>query len=666
MRFLKAMMIITGLGLVLTSCGSKTGDPDFKYSIDEFADIEVLRYQVPGWEDLTLQQKEYIYHLCEAAKSGRDITWDQNFKHNLEIRHLLENILENYAGDRKSADFQDFLVYAKRVFFSNGIHHHYANDKFFPACSRAYFERLAEAVGADKERTAFLLDVIYDPDLYPTLQYQGTEKDLVEASAVNFYDGVTAQEVNDFYTKMEDPSDPHPISYGLNSKLVKKDGKIVEQTWKADGLYGPAIEAIIGHLEAAREVAENDVQKKYIDELVDYYRTGDLRMWDQYNITWVGDTQSDVDFVNGFIEDYDDPLGRKASWEGIVNFRDREASKRTEIISDNAQWFEDHSPIDPRFRKEKVKGVSAKVINVAVIAGDNYPATAIGINLPNADWIRKEHGSKSVTIANITDAYALASEQRPKSVLSEFAWDQAEIDLCKKYGNITDNLHTDLHECLGHGSGQLLPGTPANALKEFTSTLEEARADLFALYYLADPKLVELGLLDSPEAYKAEYMSYIRNGIFTQFSRVELGKPNTEAHMQNRKLIADWCYEKGMPENVIEKKVRDGKTYFVINDFEKLRGLFGDLLAEIQRIKSEGDYEAGKELVQKYAVNIDPQLHKEVLERYASLDLKPYRGFINPDIVPVMKNGSVVDYEIVYGDDFLKQQLQYGRDYKTL
>ncbi len=666
MRFYKAMMIITGLGLVLTSCGSKTGDPDFKYSIDEFADIEVLRYQIPGWEDLTLQQKEYIYHLCEAAKSGRDITWDQNFAYNLEIRHLLENIIENYAGDCNSADYQDFLVYAKRVFFSNGIHHHYANDKFFPACSRTYFASLAEAVGADKERTDFLLEIIYNPDLYPTLQYQGTDKDLVEASAVNFYDGVTADEVNDFYAKMEDPSDPHPISYGLNSKLVKEDGKIVELKWKADGLYGPAIETIIEHLEKAANVAENDVQRKYIAELIDYYRTGDLRMWDQYNITWVGDTQSDVDFVNGFIEDYDDPLGRKASWEGIVNFRDREASKRTEIISGNAQGIEDHSPIDPRFRKEKVKGVSAKVINVAVIAGDNYPATAIGINLPNADWIRKEHGSKSVTIANITDAYALASEQRPKSVLSEFAWDQAEIDLCKKYGNITDNLHTDLHECLGHGSGQLLPSTPSNALKEFTSTLEEARADLFALYYLADPKLVELGLLDSPDAYKAEYMSYIRNGIFTQFSRVELGKPNTEAHMQNRKLIADWCYEKGMPENVIEKKVRDGKTYFVINDFEKLRGLFGDLLAEIQRIKSEGDYEAGKELVQKYAVHIDPQLHKEVLERYASLQLKPYRGFINPDIVPVVKDGQVVDYEVVYGDDFLKQQLQYGRDYKTL
>ena len=666
MRLIKAMIIAGGLGLVLTSCGSKTGDPQFKYSIDEFADIEVLRYQVPGWEDLTLQQKEYIYHLCEAAKSGRDITWDQNFAYNLEIRHLLENILENYQGERKGEAWDAFLVYAKRVFFSNGIHHHYANDKILPGCSRDYFASLAQAVGADPERTAGLLEVIFNPDLYPTLQYQGTDKDLVQASAVNFYDGVTTQEVNDFYAKMEDPADPHPISYGLNSKLVKKDGRIVELPWRADGLYGPAIKTIIGHLEAAREVAENDIQKKYIDELVAYYRTGDLRMWDQYNITWVGDTQSDVDFVNGFIEDYDDPLGRKASWEGIVNFRDREASKRTELISGNAQWFEDHSPIDPRFKKKEVKGVSAKVINVAVIAGDNYPATAIGINLPNADWIRKEHGSKSVTIANITDAYALASEQRPKSVLSEFAWDQAEIDLCKQYGNVTDNLHTDLHECLGHGSGQLLPGTPANALKEFTSTLEEARADLFGLYYMADPKLVELGLLDSPEAYKASYMSYIRNGIMTQFSRVELGKQNTEAHMQNRKLIADWCYEHGQADNVIEKKVRDGKTYFVINDFEKLRGLFGELLAEIQRIKSEGDYEAGKALVQQYAVNLDPELHKEVLERYASLGLKPYRGFINPDIVPVVKDGKVVDYQVVYGDDFLQQQLQYGKKYRTL
>ena len=666
MRLIKAMLITTGLGLVLTSCGSKTGDPDFKYSIDEFADIEVLRYQVPGWDDLSLQQKAYIYHLSEAAKAGRDITWDQNFKYNLEIRHMLENILENYSGERKGEQWDAFLVYAKRVFFSNGIHHHYANDKILPGCSQDYFAGLMTAVGTDPELAARLLPVMFDPDLYPTQQYQGTEKDLVEASAVNFYDGVTAQEVNDFYAAMEDPSDPHPISYGLNSKVVKEDGKVVEKTWKVGGIYGPAIEVIIGHLEDARAFAENDVQKQYIDELVEYYRTGDLRMWDQYNITWAGDTQSDVDFVNGFIEDYDDPLGRKASWEGIVNFRDREASKRTEIISENAQWFEDHSPIDPSFKKKEVKGVSAKVINVAVIAGDNYPATAIGINLPNADWIRKEHGSKSVTIANITDAYALASEQRPKSVLSEFAWDQAEIDLCKKYGHVTDNLHTDLHECLGHGSGQLLPGTPSNALKEFSSTLEEARADLFGLYYMADPKLVELGLLDSPEAYKAQYAGYIRNGLFTQFSRVELGKKNTEAHMQNRKLIADWCYEHGQADNVIEKKVRDGKTYFVINDYEKLRDLFGELLAEIQRIKSEGDYEAGKAMVLKYAVDIDPELHREVLERYATLDLKPYRGFINPEIVPVVKDGQAVDYQIVYGDDFLQQQLQYGKKYRTL
>ena len=667
MKRIEAMIAIAALGLALTSCGSKTGDPDFKYSIDEFADIEVLRYQVPLWEELSLQQKAYIYHLSEAAKAGRDITWDQNFKYNLEIRHLLENILENYTGERKSAEWNEFLVYAKRVFFSNGIHHHYANDKILPRCPRDYFAGLAAAVDADPVRTEFLLSVIYDPALYPTLQYQGTEKDLVEASAVNFYEGVTADEVNDFYARMEDPSDPHPVSYGLNSKVVKENGKVVEKVWKADGLYGPAIETIIGHLEKARAYAENEVQQQYIDELVAYYRSGDLRMWDQYNVTWVGETRGDVDFVNGFIEDYDDPLGRKASWEGIVNYRDREASRRTEIISANAQWFEDHSPVDPRFKKEEVKGVSAKVINVAVIAGDNYPATAIGINLPNADWIRKEHGSKSVTIANITDAYEMASEQRPKSVLTEFAWNQEEIDLCKKYGSITDNLHTDLHECLGHGSGQLLPGTPANALKEFTSTLEEARADLFGLYYIADPKLVELGLLDSPDAYKAQYMSYIRNGIMTQFSRVELGKPNTEAHMQNRKLIADWCYEQGRAENVIEKKVRDGKTYFVVNDFEKLRQLFGKLLAEIQRIKSEGDYEAGKELVLKYAVNIDPDIHKEVLARYASLDLKPYRGFINPDIVPVSgADGKVVDYKIVYGDDFLQQQLQYGKNYRTL
>lgn len=666
MNSFKTMAIIAGIGLALASCESKTGEADFKYSIDEFADIEVLRYQIPGWDDLTFQQKEYIYHLSEAAKAGRDITWDQYFKYNLEIRHILENILENYSGEKSGEQWDNFLVYAKRVFFSNGIHHHYADDKILPQCSSDYFASLMKAVGCPDEQAEKIIPVIFDPELYATKRYQGTDKDIVAASSVNFYDGVTAEEVNNFYEKMADPNDPQPISYGLNSKVVKVGGRITEEVWKADGLYGPAIKVITGHLMAAREVAENDLQKQYIDELVEYYTTGNLRTWDKYNISWVSDTDSDVDFVNGFIEDYDDPLGRKATWEGIVNFRDREASERTVTISNNAQWFEDNSPIDPRFRKAEVKGVSAKVINVAVIAGGNYPATAIGINLPNADWIRKEYGSKSVTIANITDAYDCATAQRPKSVLTEFAWDQAEIDMCKKYGSLVNNLHTDLHECLGHGSGQILEGVPANALKEFSSALEEARADLFALYYLADPKLVELGLVDNPDAYKAEYMNYIRNGLFTQFSRIELGKQNTEAHMQNRKLIAEWCYEKGKGANVIEKKIRDGKTYFVINDFDALRGLFGDMLAEIQRIKSEGDYEAGKNLIMTYAVNIDPDLHKEVLERYATLGLKPYRGFINPDIVPVEQGGKVVDYKVVYTDDFLAQQLKYGREYRTL
>jgi len=666
MRAFKTMLFMAVSAVVATSCGSKTGAPDFKYSIDEFADIEVLRYQIPGWDDLSFQQKEYIYHLSEAAKFGRDIIWDQNFKYNLRIRHILETVIENYKGERSGDEWSAFMVYAKRVFFSNGIHHHYANDKILPGCSEQYLAALMSASGIEECEAVEILPIMCDPELYPTSLYQGSEKDIVASSSINFYDGVTADEVNAFYDRMAAAGGPRPVSYGLNSKVVKEGNRLREIVWKIGGLYSPSLEKIVECLTKAAEVAENDVQKKYIAELIEYYRTGDLKMWDQYNITWVGDTDSDVDFVNGFVEDYDDPLGRKASWEGIVNFRDKAASERTLTISNNAQWFEDNSPIDPRFRKSEVKGVSAKVINVAVIAGDNYPATAIGINLPNADWIRKEYGSKSVTIANITDAYSIAAEQRPMSVLSEFAWDQNEIDMARKYGNVTDNLHTDLHECLGHGSGQILEGTPANALKEYTSTLEEARADLFALYYLADPKLVELGLLDSPDAYKAEYMSYIRNGIFTQFSRVELGKQNTEAHMQNRKLIADWCFEHGRANGVIEKKLRDGKTYFVINDFEALRGLFGTLLAEIQRIKSEGDYQAGKALVQKYAVNIDPALHKEVRERYSTLNLKPYKGFVNPDIVPVCKDGKVVDYKVVYVEDFLEQHLTYGKKYSTL
>ena len=644
------------------SCAPKQAD--FHYLIDEFADLKIMRYKVPGWEELSLGQKEYIYHLSEAAKYGRDIIWDQNCKWNLPVRHTLENILENYKGDRNCAEFAQFETYAKRVFFSNGIHHHYSEDKFFPECPREYFASLMAAVG---EENADLLEIIYNPDLLSQRKSTNASGDIVAESAVNFYEGVTRAEVEKFYADMVDPADKTPISYGLNSRLVKgPDGIIREEAYKVGGLYGPAIEKICEQLEMAAAVAENDAQKQYIASLVEYYRTGDLRLWDKYNIEWLSDTLGTVDFVNGFVEDYNDPLGRKATWEALVNFKDMEASRRTEIISANAQWFEDNSPVDQRFKKKEVKGVSAKVINAATLAGDCYPATPIGINLPNADWIRREHGSKSVTIANITAAYSKAAEESPRSMLSEFAWSEEEIALQKKYGSLTDDLHTDLHECLGHGSGQLLPGTSPNALGEFSSTLEETRADLFGLYYIADPKLVELGILPDMEAYKAQYASYIRNGIFTQFTRVELGRPNTEAHMQNRKLIADWCYEKGLKDNVIEKKVRDGKTYFVVNDYEALRGLFGDLLAEIQRIKSEGDYKAGKALVEKYAVNIDPELHKEVKERYAALNLKPYGGFVNPTIVPVKKGGKVVDYRIDYTQGYMEQMLEYGHKYATL
>ncbi len=666
MKLFTKMITIAGMAAALVSCSDKTAqEGEFKYLLDEFADLKIMRYQVPGWDDLSLQQKEYVYHLSEAAKYGRDIIWMQNNKYNLEIRKVLENVLGNYKGDRTSEDFAKFETYAKRVFFSNGIHHHYAEDKFFPECPQEYFAELMKAVG-DEAKCTELLPVVYDPAIFPARKVLSGD-DIVAASAVNFYENVTRAEVEKLYADMVDPDDKTPVSYGLNSRVVKgADGVVREEVYKVGGLYGAALEKICAELEKAAAVAENDAQKAYIADLVNYYRTGDLKLWDSYNVKWVKDTLGAVDFVNGFVEDYGDPLGRKATWEGLVNFKDNEASKRTELISENAQWFEDNSPVDERFKKETVKGVSAKVINVAVLAGDCYPAAPIGINLPNADWIRREHGSKSVTIANLTNAYNMAAQESPKSQLSEFAWSEDEIAAEKKYGALTNDLHTDLHECLGHGSGKLLPETSPNALGEYSSALEETRADLFGLYYLADPKLVELGILPDMEAYKAQYSSYIRNGIFTQFTRVELGKKNMESHMQNRKLIADWCYEKGLADNVIEKKVRDGKTYFVVNDFEALRGLFGDLLAEVQRIKSEGDYEAGKALVEKYAVNIDPELHKEVLERYASLGLKPYGGFINPEIVPVEKDGEVVDYEIVYNDNYLEQMLSYGRNYSTL
>ena len=660
MNLLKMTMCVSAAVLV-AGCGEKKDD--FKYTVDQVADVKVIRYQVPGWDELSLQQKEYAYHLAEAAKWGRDILWDQNCRYNLQLRHAVEDILNNYAGDRKCSEFQEFTDYAKRLFFSNGIHHHYAEDKFYPECEASYFEKLLDAVGHSDE-AGFLISYVYDPTVCPQRRSTSKDGDIVQLSSVNFYEGVTREEVEAYYASIEDPSDKHPVSYGLNTKVVKEGGEVVEKPWKEGGIYGPAIEKICAELELARKVAENDIQKRALGLLVEYDRSGDLRKWDEFNIEWVKDTLGTVDFVNGFDEDYNDPLGRKGSWEGHVNIKDSKASERSAVLSANAQWFEDHSPVDARFKKAKVKGISAKVINAVCLAGDSYPATPIGINLPNADWIRRDYGSKSVTIANISHAYDFSAQESPASVLTEFAWDEAEVARSKKYGSYASEIHTDLHECLGHGSGQLLPGVSATAMGEYSSALEEARADLFGLYYAADPKLVELGIMPDAEAYKAEYDSFIRNGLMVQFNRVELGRPNTEAHMQDRKLISEWCFENG--EGVIERRHRDGKTFFVITDYEALRDLFGKLLAEIQRIKSEGDYEAGKALVETYAVGIDQKLHREVLERYAALNLKPYGGFINPEIVPVEKGGVITDYEIRYTDDYLGQMLDYGRRYGCL
>ncbi|MBQ0128282.1 MAG: dihydrofolate reductase [bacterium] len=681
---MKKLMICIGLAGTLAACAPQQPadeaqvqpqEQEFKFLVDEFADLKVMRYQIPEWDQLTLQQKAYVYYLGEAAKCGRDILADQNFKYNLTVRKTIEAVIESYQGDRECADFQNFMVYAKRVFFSNGIHHHYAEDKFFPEVSEAYFADLVRGCDATllplnegesiDDFIAFLTPVVFDRELYKIRR--SSEEDIIANSAVNFYDGdITKAEVEDFYGKMRKPNDETPISYGLNSKLVKKDGQIYEDVYKADGLYGDAINAIIGWLQKANEVAENDIQRDYTQKLIDYYTTGDLKTWDEYNIAWVQDSLSTIDFVNGFIEDYGDPMGMKATWEAIVDYKDVEATAISNIISENAQWFEDNSPVDERFKKKECKGVSAKSIIVTTLAGDCFPAPPIGINLPNADWIRKDYGSKSVTISNLMVAYDKAADESPRSALAEFAYSQDEIDLCKKFGSESDVIHTNLHECLGHGSGQLLPGVQPGALKEFSSTLEEARADLFGLYYCADPKMVELGILSDPEAYKAEFAGYIRNGLMTQLARVELGKDVTESHMQNRKLISEWCYEHGMEAKVIEKIVENGKTYFVINDYEALRNLFGELLAEVQRIKSEGDYEAGKALVEKYAVKVDPVLHKEVKERYDALGLRPYGGFINPEIVPVVENGETVDYKIEYPDDFVGQHMNYGKNYSFL
>ena len=630
----------------MISCHEKKTE-DAPWILDRFDDIKILRYEVPGFAELPLREKELIYYLAEAAKCGRDIMFDQNFKYNLPVRRTLEVIYENYDGDRTTPEWKALEKYLKKVWFANGIHHHYSNDKFVPEFPKEYFLAVAESIPVEKfgdelnALRAVVCEAIFNPELYKTQLNQAEGQDLVTTSANNYYEGVTQAEVEEFYRSMADPADPEPVSYGLNSKLVKdEDGTIRERVWKVGGMYSPAIEKIVYWLEKAQGVAQ-EPQKATIAALIDYYKTGDLHDFDRYNILWVRDTVSNVDFVNGFIEDYGDPLGRKASWESLVNFMDKEACHRTEVISENAQWFEDHSPVDSAYRKKVVKGVSAKVITAAMLGGDCYPATPIGINLPNADWIRKEHGSKSVTIDNITYAYAQAAHG--DGFLEEFMLRPEDRERIDKYGKLADDLHTDLHECLGHGSGQLAPGVKGGELKNYTSTLEEARADLFGLYYLGDPKMVELGLIPSLDVAYAEYARYIMNGMMTQLARIEPGKNVEEAHMRNRKLIAEWCYEQGKADNVIEWIEQDGKTYVVVNDYTKLRKLLGRMLREVQRIKSEGDFEAGKALVEKYAVTVDPKLHAEVLTRYKALDIEPYSGFVNPQYELVEKNGKVVD-----------------------
>ena len=670
--------------MVMTACNEQQQTErnnvvldNFNYVVDQFADLQILRYQVPGFESLSLKQKQLLYHLSEAALMGRDILFDQNCRYNLPIRRTLEAIYNNYKGDRKDPQFIALEIYLKRVWFANGIHHHYAEDKFIPTFTPEFFKNCVVQINSsllplrDGQTVEQFIEeispVIFDPTVMPKRTVQSGNVDLIQASANNYYgEGITQKEVEDFYATMKLGKDTiSPISYGLNSRLVKENEKLLEKVWKVGGLYSEAIERIVAELQKAVSFAENKSQKTIIEKLIEYYQTGDLKTFDAYSILWVEDTVSDVDFVNGFIETYGDPLGMKASWESTVNFINKEATKRTKVISDNAQWFEDHSPVDKRFKKEKVKGVSAKVITVAMLGGDCYPATPIGINLPNADWIRRDHGSKSVTIENITEAYDKASQGNGFS--EEFVWSEIEREGLKKYGFLTDNLHTDLHECLGHGSGKLLPDTDPDALKAYSSTLEEAREDLFGLYYLADPKMQELGLVPDGEAYKAEYYKYMMNGLMTQLVRIEQGKDVEEAHMRNRQLIAKWVYEQGKSENVVELKKRDGKTFVVVNDYVKLRTLFGSLLSEVQRIKSEGDFAAGRQLVEEYAVKVDPVLHAEVLERYSKLNLAPYKGFVNP-VMKEVKNekGEIIDIVLDYTEGYIEQMKRYSSDYSFL
>ena len=665
---------------LLASCGggvNNTTDKsgDFDYTVEQFADLRILRYRVPGFEDLSLRQKELVYYLTEAALQGRDILFDQNGKYNLTIRRMLEAVYANYGGDRNAADFKAMEVYLKRVWFSNGIHHHYGSEKFVPGFSAAFFRQALESIDVSllplasgqtlEQWCEEMFPVIFDPSVMPKRVNQAAGEDLILTSASHYYDGVTQTEAEDFYDAMKNPADETPVSYGLNSRLVKADGKLQERVWKVGGLYGQAIEKIVYWLKKAEGVAENEQQKAVIAKLIEFYETGDLKTFDDYAILWVKDVNSRVDFVNGFTETYGDPLGLKASWESIVNFKDVEATRRTEIISSNAQWFEDHSPVDSCFKKQEVKGVSAKVITAAILGGDLYPSTAIGINLPNSNWIRSVHGSKSVTIGNITDAYNKAAHGNGFN--EEFVYSADELALIDRYADLTDELHTDLHECLGHGSGKMLPGADADSLKVYGSTIEEARADLFGLYYVADAKLLELGLLPDADAYKAQYYTYMMNGLMTQLVRIEQGKDIEEAHMRNRQLIARWAYEHGKADGVVEFVKKGGKTYVKINDYAKLRALFGQLLAEVQRIKSTGDYAAARDLVETYAVKVDPILHAEVLERYKRLNLAPYKGFVNPRYEVVTDaGGNITDVKVSYDEGYAEQMLRYSHDYSNL
>ena len=672
-------MTITTL-MALQAAGAVAQEADtFSYSDERFADLQMLRYQVKGFEELSLPQKTLIYYLQEAALQGRDILFDQNGRYNLRLRKTLETIYTDYAGEREGADFKALTVYLKRLWFSNGMHHHYGCEKFVPGFSESFFREAVRSIPAFSELVpqfgaasveAYLDEicpVIFDPSVLPKRVNLAEGEDLVATSASNYYRGVTQAEAEAFYAARKAEGDAErPVMNGMNSRLVKEaDGSITEHRWTTSGLYATALAKIVGYLRLARPWAEDDLQGEVIDKLIEYYQTGDLDTFDQYSILWVENTEPLVDFVNGFIECYGDPLGLKCSWESIVNYKDLEATRRTQLLSDNAQWFEDHSPVDARFKKSAVKGISAKVITAAILAGDLYPSSAIGINLPNSDWVRREHGSKSVTIGNLTEAYNEAAKGSGFS--DEFVINDEERARIRKYGDLTDDLHTDLHECLGHGSGQLLEGVDPDSLKAYGSTIEEARADLFGLYYLADAKLVELGLTPDLEAYKAQYYSYMQNGLLTQLVRIQPGNQIEEAHMRNRSLIAHWCYEHGQGDGTVELVKRDGKTYVQINDYERLRGLFGELLAEIQRIKSEGDYEGAQQLVETYGVKVDPQLHAEILDRYRRLDLAPYKGFINPVYKAVLgSDGEIIDVLVSYDEPYDHQMLRYSRDYANL